>query len=217
MIRRLQHDVLLESIAPRAVRGGQVSDPIQSDSMTPIDELEVQAYKQGYAEGFQAGEQDGRREAEEYHQAWEQETCQHLEEELQSAISERERLSALITGLDEQLRAQVSEMEQLACELAMAGLSRVFASMQEDGELIRRLCMQMVEEYRGRAVRLEVSAADRDSLPEHVDGLDIVVEHGLSIGTCRIVMARGYAESSIAERIDAVHDAMREAEGTIRS
>jgi flagellar biosynthesis/type III secretory pathway protein FliH len=217
MIRRLQRNALLESIAPRAVRGGVVSDPVQMETMDPVDGLEVQGYRQGYAEGFEAGEQDGRREAVEFHQAWEQETRRRLEEELQSVASERARLSALVAGLEAELRTRFSEMERLAFDLAMAGLSQAFGSMQEDGELIRRLCTQMAEQYRGRAVRLEIAAADREALPEHVEGLDIAVEYALSPGTCRIVTERGYVESAIDARIDAVYDAMRETGDADRS
>jgi flagellar biosynthesis/type III secretory pathway protein FliH len=217
VIRRLQRDVLLESIAPRAVRGGDVPVALQPDVAATVDEGEVQAYRQAYAEGFQAGEQDGRREAEAFQQAWEEQTRKHLEEELQAVVGERERLSALVAGLDEQLRSQVEAMEQLAFELAMNGLSHAFGSMQEDGQLMRRLCARMTEQYRGRALRLEVSAIDREALPEHVAGVDIVVEHALPAGTCRIVTERGYAESSVGARTDAVLEAMRDAEGTDRS
>jgi flagellar biosynthesis/type III secretory pathway protein FliH len=212
VIRRLQRDVLLESIAPRAVRGGQVPDAAQPDFVeAPTDELDAQAYRQGYAEGFQAGEQDGRREAEAYQQAWEEETQKHLQEALQSAVRERERLAALAAGLDEQLRMHAAAMEQLAFDMALRGLSHAFGSMREDGESIRRLCRQMAAEYRGRAMRLEVAPADRDALPDSIDGLEVVLEHALPAGTCRIVTGRGYAESSLEAREQAVLEAIREA------
>ena len=216
MIRRLHHEDLLESITPRSVVGGRVLQPASQEGLPQPDELDAQAYRQGYAEGFQAGEDDGRREAEQYQQAWEQETRQRLEEEGQSLIREREELATLTASLNQQLRAQSEEMEKLAFELALNGLSRALGAMQGDGELLQRLCGQMAEAYRGKATQLEVSAIDRAHLPEQLEGLDIVVDYGLSPGECRIVTERGYAESSIAMRLDAIHGAMLEALGVDR-
>lgn len=216
MIRRLQHEDLLESITPRAVVGGRVLQPATPDVLPQVDELDAQAYRQGYSEGFQAGEEDGRREAEQYQQAWEQETRQFLEEERQLLVREREELAALVAGLNEQLHAQSEEMEKLAFELALASLSRAFSAMQGDGELLQRLCGQMAEAYRSKATQLEVSATDRAHLPEQIEGLDIVVDYGLSSGECRIVTERGYAESSVAMRLEAIHGAMLEALGIDR-
>jgi flagellar biosynthesis/type III secretory pathway protein FliH len=218
MIRRLPHESLLESIIPQPVSGGRalhVVTPLH-DEVTPAEELDAQAYRNGYAEGFQAGEEDGRREAEQYQQAWEEETKQALEEEYRGLVQERENLAALVAGLNEQLQSQHQVMEQLAFELALASLTQAFGSMQDDGALLQRLCQQMAEDYRGKLIRLEVSAADRANLPEHIAGLELVAEHGLSQGECRIVTARGYAESSIAARLDAIHDAMLEAVGVKR-
>ncbi|GGA15755.1 hypothetical protein [Dyella caseinilytica] len=217
MIRRLPHEGLLESITPRSVNGGRVAHVVLQEEVTQADEQDAQAYRQGYAEGFQAGEQDGRREAEHYQQSWEQDIKQGLEEEYRALVQERENLAVLVTSLNEQLHTQGEAMEQLAFELALASLARAFGLAQGDGELLQRLCQQMADEYRGKVVRLEVSAADRAHLPEQIDGLEIHVEHGLLHGECRIVTARGYAESSIASRLDAIHHSMLEAVGVIRS
>jgi len=217
MIRRLRHEGLLESITPRPVNGGRAVHVVVQDEVTQADELDAQAYRQGYAEGFQAGEQDGRREAEHYQQSWEQDIKQGLEEEYRALVQERENLAALVAGLNGQLHAQHEAMEQLAFELASASLSRAFGAMHGNGELLRSLCQQMADEYRGKVLRLEVSGADRAHLPEHMDGLEIHVEHGLSQGECRVVTARGYAESSIATRLDAIHHSMLEALGVMRS
>jgi flagellar biosynthesis/type III secretory pathway protein FliH len=216
MIRRLQHEGVLESITPRAVTGGRALQPMTHDEPQRAAELDAQGYRQGYAEGFQAGEEDGRREAEQYQQAWEQETRQRLDEEWQSLVREKENLAALAASLGEQLHTQRAEMEHLAFELALTSLSQAFSSGQEDGELLRRLCLQMAEAYRGKAVQLEVSAADRAQFPEQLEGLDVVVDYGLSSGECRIVTERGCAESSIATRLDAIHGAMLEALGVDR-
>jgi flagellar biosynthesis/type III secretory pathway protein FliH len=218
MIRRLPHEGLLESITPRPVNGGRVLHAVvPQEDVAQVDELDAQAYRKGYAEGFEAGEQDGRREAEQYQRAWEEETKQAMEEEYRGLVQERENLAALVAGLNEQLHSQSQAMEQLAFELASASLSRAFGVLHGDGELLQRLCQQMAEEYRGKVVKLEVSAIDRAHLPERIDGLEIAVEHALSQGECRVVSARGYAESSIVTRLDAIHGAMLEALGVIRS
>jgi flagellar biosynthesis/type III secretory pathway protein FliH len=218
MIRRLQHEGLLESITPRPVNGGRVLHAVApQEEVAPADEQDAQGYRQGYAEGFQAGEEDGRREAEQFQQAWEEETKKALEEEYRGLVQERENLAALVAGLNEQLQSQSQATEKLAFEVALASLSHAFGSMRGDGELLHRLCQQMADEYRGRVVRLEVSAADHAQLPEQIDGLEVVAEHGLSQGECRIVTARGYAESSIAARLDAMHAAMLEAVGVTRA
>jgi flagellar biosynthesis/type III secretory pathway protein FliH len=217
MIRRLQHEDLLESITPRTVVGGRVLQPVAEDALPKAEELDAQAYRRGYAEGFQAGEEDGRREAEQYQQAWERETRQHLDEERQSLAREREELLALTASLGEQLLAQNKEVEKLAFEVALASLSQAFGAMQGDGELLQRLCGKMAEAYRGKATQLEVAAADRAHLPEQLEGLEIIVDYGLSCGECRIVTERGYAESSVAMRLEAIHSAMLEALGVDRS
>lgn len=218
MIRRVRHDGLLESITPRAVNGGHA--PLAAVVPTPAppapDDGQVQGYRQGYAEGFQAGEEDGRREAGQYQQAWEEETRKGIEEHYLAAQREREQLAALVQSLQAQLQAQQAAMEQQAFELALQSLSHAFGSKHDDGELLRRLCRQLSEEYRGKVVTLQVAAADRACLPDHLDGLEIAVEHALSGGECRIVTARGYADSSIALRLQAIYEAMLEALETRR-
>jgi len=211
MIRRLQQQGLRESGSPRSISASRVSEPVSVEVVPQLEELDVQAYRDGYAEGFKAGEEDGRREAEQFHQAWEEDTRQRLEQELQALTDEREQLSRLVANLNEQLRAHGDEMEHLAFELALNSLSRVAGSMQEDGELIRRICTQMAESYRGKGLKLEVSPADREHLPERVEGLEVVADHGLSAGHCRIATERGYAETSLADRLSAVYGAMLEA------
>ncbi|GLQ92750.1 FliH/SctL family protein [Dyella acidisoli] len=213
MIRRLQQHGLRESGSPRAISGGRGAEQVSLEVLPQPEELDVQAYRDGYAEGFKAGEEDGRREAEQFHQAWEEETRKHLEQELQALTDEREQLSKLVTSLNEQLRTHDDAMEQLAFELALSSLARVAGSMQEDGELIRRICTQMAETYRGKAQKLEVSPADRAHLPDHIEGLEVVADHGLSPGECRIATERGYAETSLADRLDTVYGALLETLG----
>ncbi|GLQ86481.1 FliH/SctL family protein [Dyella flagellata] len=213
MIRRLQQHGLRESAAPRSISNAKAPAPSLAEIPPQPDELDVQAYREGYAEGFKAGEEDGRREAEQFHQAWEQETRQRLEEEHRALRQEREQLAALAASLQKQLRAQGDAMEQLAFELALSSLARVAGSMQQDGELMRRLCRQMAEDYRGKALKLEVSPTDSGHLPERIEGLELVVEHNLSAGQCRLVTERGYAETSLAHRLSVIYSAMLETLG----
>jgi flagellar biosynthesis/type III secretory pathway protein FliH len=212
MIRRLQQHGLLESAAPRAI-SSKMPEPLLVDALPEPDELDVQAYRDGYAEGFRAGEEDGRREAEQFHQQWEEATRQRMEEEFRLLVQEREQLSALTVSLHEQLRAHDDAMEQLAFELALSSLARLLGNMREDGELMRRMCQQMAEAYRGKAVKLEVAPGDSKHLPERIEGLDVVVEHGLSVGECRVVTERGYAETSMAHRLSVIYSAILETLG----
>lgn len=213
MIRRLQHHGLLESAAPRSIRSAKAPEPITADALPQPDEQDVQAYREGYAEGFKAGEEDGRREAEQFQQAWEVETRKRLEDEHRMLAEERQQLAALAESLQEQWRAHESAMEQLAFELALGSLARMLGDLQADGEPMRRLCQQMAEAYRGKALTLQVAPADRAHLPERIEGLDVVVEHSLSAGECRLVTERGYAETSMADRLSAIYGAMLETLG----
>jgi flagellar biosynthesis/type III secretory pathway protein FliH len=216
MIRRLQQQGLRESGSPRAIGGGKTPEPAIMEVMPALEELDVQAYRDGYAEGFKAGEEDGRREAEQFHQSWEEETRARLEQELHALTAEREQLSNLVAGLNEQWRAHDDAVEHLAFELALNSLTHVAGSMQADGELIRRICAQMAEDYRGKALKLEVSPEDRQHLPERIEGLEVFIDHGLSAGQCRLATERGYAESSVADRLSAVYGAMLETLGLER-
>jgi flagellar biosynthesis/type III secretory pathway protein FliH len=213
MIRRLPKQGLQESSAPRSIGDTRTPQPLMADAAPVSDELDVQAYRDGYAEGFKAGEEDGRREAEQFQQAWEAQTRQRLEEEQQQWLQQREQLAALTASMQEQLRAHGEGMEELAFELALSSLAKLAGSMQADSELMQRLCRKMAEDYRGRAVKLEVSPADAALLPERIEGLDVVVEHGLVAGQCRLVTERGYVDTSLAQRMAGIYGAMLEALG----
>ncbi|RUL72724.1 FliH/SctL family protein [Dyella choica] len=216
MIRRLPQHGLRESAAPRSISNAKASEPPLAEALPQQDELDVRAYREGYGEGFKAGEEDGRREAEQFHQAWEEQTRKRLEEQHQLMVEEREQLAVLAANLQEQARAHGEEMEQLAFELALSSLARLVATMQDDGELMQRLCKQMAVDYRGKAVKLEVSPADHGHLPARIEGLEVMVEHSLSAGQCRLVTERGHAESSIADRLGAIYNAMLETLGLER-
>lgn len=207
MIRRLQHADVSEATVRRCVPGSRAA-PSDSPGVDANVGVDAEAYRQGYAEGFEAGEQDGKREAVRFHEVWECETRQRLEDEAAAIAEEKEALIRLNEGLHAALRDQAEAMQELAFELALAGMARAFGSMQGDGELLRRLCAQMAEEYRVRAEKLLVSPADRASLPDDFGGLAVHAEPELRVGECRIEMARGLVESSIGARLDAIHDAM---------
>lgn len=215
MIRRLQHADVFEAATRRAVLGNcgahSASPGIDVDAS-----VDAEAYRQGYAEGFEAGERDGKQEAIRFHEAWESETKQRLEDEASAALKEKEALARLNEGLQAALRDQAEAMQELAFEVASAGMARAFGAMQGDGELLRRLCAQMVEEYRTRAEKLLVSPADRARLPDDFGGLAVHVGPELRIGECRIEMARGLAESSIGARLEAIHGAMLDSLGIER-
>jgi len=217
MIRRFQHADVSETATRRslpgshAMRAGSLDVDMEADAG-----VDAEAYRHGYAEGFEAGEQDGKREATRFHEAWESETRQRMEDEAAAVAKEREALAQLCEGLNAALRDQAEAMEELAFEVALAGMARAFGAMQGDGELLRRLCTQMVEEYRMRAEKLLVSPLDRARLPDNIGGLVVHIEPDLRAGECRIEMARGLVESSIGARLEAIHDATREALGIER-
>ncbi|MGC1548546.1 MAG: hypothetical protein WA777_08450 [Rhodanobacter sp.] len=212
MIRRLQHDAVLETIVRRAVSGGRDTEDVEALPADLVD-LGATAYRDGYAEGFEAGEQDGRRDAEQRQQELEQELRLRLDDELQALTHARESLAALTAGLENALRGHNDAMQELAFEVALTSLSCAFGAMAGDGELLQRLCAQLVDEYRTKALRLGVAPSDLASLPEQIEGLDVVAETDLTAGHCRVLTARGHTESSIAMRLDAIYEAMRESLG----
>jgi len=216
MIRRLQHADVSETATRRSVPGSHAI-PTGSLGIDAGVGVDAEAYRQGYAEGFEAGEQDGKREAIRFHEAWESGTRQRLEAEVAAVAKEREALAQLSEGLNAALRDQAEALHELAFEVALAGMARAFGVMQGDGELIRRLCAQMVDEYRVRAEKLLVSQVDRACLPDDVGGLVVHVEPELRAGECRIEMARGLVESSIGARLEAIHGAMLQSLGIERS
>lgn len=203
MIQRLARDALLEATTHRVVAGGQPAAPVAETVVVEQDPA-AEAYRLGYVEGYEAGESDGLRDAKQRMQKLEDAARDRLDE----LEGERERLSALIDGLGEAVNRHGDAMEALAFELALASLARAFGQMQDDGQLLRRLCARTAEEFRAKAVRLVVSAQDRSVLPEHIDGLEVEVGRGLTAGECLLETDRGQIESSIGLRLGAIHEAM---------
>lgn len=212
MIRRLQADTISEAVDRRRVAGGREL-PASVGFAESHDAVDAVAYRTGYAEGFEAGESDGLREAAQRMKALDDEANCRLRE----LATERERLVAVMEGMTEALPRHAAVMEELAFEVALTSLSRAFGRLSGDGQLLRRLCTQVVEEFRVKAVRVCVSIEDRSVLPEHIEGLEVLAESGLARGECRIVTERGQAESSIAMRLQAICDTMLETLGADRS
>jgi flagellar biosynthesis/type III secretory pathway protein FliH len=213
MIRRLPHDVVREAAARHKVTGGSLPPAPIIDAPALADPVDTEAYRSGYAEGYEAGESDGLRDATQRMQ--EQEDAAH--NRLQELADERDRLAVLIDSLSTAVRSHGEAMEALAIEVALASLARAFGQMQGDRQLLQRLCAQMVDEFRVKAVRVAVSVQDRPVLPERLDGLELVVEAGLARGDCRVVTERGYMESSIGQRLKAIYEVMLESLGTDRA
>jgi flagellar biosynthesis/type III secretory pathway protein FliH len=209
VIQRLPHDALLEAATRRVVAGGQPPATRKVETAATVEDPGAEAYRLGYAEGYEAGESDGLRDA--------AQRMQELEDAARDRLGElereRERLSALVEGIGEALHRHGEAMEELAFELALASLARAFGQMQDDGRLLRRLCAQMAAEVRTEAVRLIVSEQDRPLLPARIDGLDVGAGRELVAGECLLETDRGRIESSIGQRLGAIHDAMRQALG----
>ena len=209
MIRRVPHDAIREAVAHHVVVGGSTPVVAIVDAANLEDLASVEAYRNGYTEGFEAGESDGLREATQRMQELEEAARHHVQE----LAEERERLAVLIGGLADAVHNHGEAMEVLAIEVALASLARAFGQMQDDRQLVQRLCTQVVEEFRVKAARIAVSAQDRHVLPEHIDGLEVVVEPGLVPGDCRVVTERGQMESSIGMRLKAIYEVMVESLG----
>ncbi|WP_158755853.1 FliH/SctL family protein [Dyella sp. S184] len=203
MIRRLGTDAVLETIGRRLVAGGREVPPF----VAPVhaeDPSGTQAYRSGYAQGFEAGEQDGLRTVEAYKQQIETDARARLDAALQDLSRERERLASCAEGLGDALDRYGAALEDMAFEIALASLARSFGEMSGDHALLRRLCTQMVEEHRAKAVSLRVSTGDRAVLPEHISGLEVIEDAGLADGECRIETSHGHVETSMAMRLEAI-------------
>lgn len=204
MIQRLPHDALLEATTHRVVAGGQRPAAHVAETVVAAEDPAAEAYRLGYAEGYEAGESDGLRDAKQRMQKLEEAARDRLNE----LEGERERLFVLIEGLAEATQRHDEAMEALAFELALVSLAHAFGQLQEDGQLLRRLCARVADEYRAKAVRLVVSVQDRSLLPEQIDGLEVETERGLVAGECRLVTGRGQIGSSIGQRLAAIYEAM---------
>ena len=207
MIRRVLLSSLLEETTPRTVNGGH-ANAVQAIATTPVDDAVALGYRKGYAEGFEAGEEDGRRDAERYQQAWEQDTRLHLDEERAAVADERSRLATMVAGIEAQWQQQIVALEESSFAIALRSLAEMFGTMPSDGDVLRRLCAKLVDDYRTRALQLAVSPQDRALLPAQIEGLEVIEEAELTAGVCRLVTARGDIETSIRLRLDAIHGAM---------
>jgi flagellar biosynthesis/type III secretory pathway protein FliH len=209
MIRRLQHDAFREATVHHVVAGGSIPTSPVVDAAALADLIDAEAYRSGYAEGYEAGESDGLRDATQRMQELEDSARTRVQE----LADERDRLATLVDGIAEAVHGHNEAMEALAIEVALASLTRAFGQMEGDRQLIQRLCAQMVDEFRVKAVRIAVSTQDRAVLPERLDDLEVVVEPGLGQGDCRVVTKRGQMESSIGQRLKAIYEAMLESLG----
>lgn len=205
MIRRLTDDMMAVKAAPF------VAPSVVAD--TPLASIAGNAagYSDGYREGFEAGEEDGRREADVRLSKLEDELRLRHEQAESSLLSERERISSLLQRLAQADAERSAELETRAFEMALLCLSRAFGERAGDGELLGRVLSELTREFRTEALMLQVSDADRSLLPEHVDGIGIEANATMLPGSCALVTRRGRVETSIAERLNAIHRAMMEA------
>lgn len=206
MIRRVPGSVAVEEATRRVVGGSRVSLPVVADVTPAADSAEVEGFRKGYAEGFEAGENDGLQDARARMQLIEEEALCRRD----ALALEQQRVQHLIEGMEDALERHEQEMKGMACELALLSLSRAFGQLQEDRQLVQRLCAQVAEEFRAKAIRLLVSPDDRVFLPGAISGLDLADDPVISRGACRIVTERGHVETSIDMRLASIYRAMRE-------
>ncbi|WP_147281642.1 hypothetical protein [Dyella solisilvae] len=169
------------------------------------------AYPSGYEEGFKAGESDSARMAAQRMREWEDAAQSRLSEAEEQLQRERARLASMADALELGLKHHLEMIEPLSFELAWAGWQCAFGELGGDRELLARIISGLVAEYRGKALVIEVSSADRESLPDHLDGVEVIVASALGAGECRVRTARGEVESSVAMRMDGIYRAMRAA------
>lgn len=205
MIRRLNDAMLIETVPRRLTTEGRLTDKAEAAA----DEAE--AFRAGYRDGFEAGEADGLREAMQRASVVEDELRHRLEAEELALATERERLKALIEGLAATQRDNALQMERAAFEIALHSMMLAFGAMEEDRELLRRLIGKLAGDFRADVLSVQVARDDRDFLPQEIDGLEILVRDGLTAGSCVLTTARGQIETSIADRLSAIHQSMLEA------
>jgi len=217
MIRRLPHDAIVETPIRRGLGGGRNQNVVEVLTALNKDvEDDVVAYREGYREGFEAGERDAQADAERRLSELELQLRQQFDAELAALEGTRVGLTALTDGIVEAIEHHGRSMEELSFEIALASLTQALGSMQGDEQLMRRLCTTMVHEYQAKAKRLCVAPADRASLPDHLENLEISIDTDLSPGHCRVVTAHGLTESSVALRLDAIYGAMLHTLGVSR-
>jgi len=217
MIRRLPHDAIIETRVRRGIGSTREHSAIEVPIVLNTDvEEDVVAYRDGYREGFEAGERDAIADADLRLQELELQLRQRFDAEMAALEGARVGLAALTDGLAEAIERYGQSMEGLSFEIALASLTHALGSMQEDDQLMRRLCSTMAQEYRAKATRICVAPADRAALPEHLENLEISVDTDLSPGHCRVVTAHGLTESSVALRLTAIYGAMLHTLGVSR-
>ena len=200
-----------------------VSEAARSHAMTMsheavvTDDADAARFGDGYREGFEAGEADGRREAEARYAKLEAELRDRHEQAEASLLLERRRWSELAAGLADAERARVADMEKDAFEIALLALSAVLGEGMGEGERMGRLVTQLTNEYGADALCLQVAEADLAHLPDQINGVRIEAGAAMAPGSCALITARGRFETSIKDRLDAIHHAMLSALGKVTS
>jgi flagellar biosynthesis/type III secretory pathway protein FliH len=175
------------------------------------DEADAARFGDGYREGFEAGEADGLREAEVRFAKLEAELRDHHEKAEASLLQERNRWGELTASLASAELARAAVMEKDTFEMALRALGAVLGEGMGESERLGRLVTQVIDEYRGDALCLQVAEVDLVLLPEQINGIRIEAGAGMLPGSCALMTARGRIETSIKERLDVVHRAMLKA------
>lgn len=212
MIRRFASGAVLETAERRHVAAGR-GDGVPAEPASPLDPADATGYRDGYADGFEAGETDARRMTEQRLRELEERANERLEAASRVLAGERDRLAALLEGMTQALQQHDDAMRELAFEVALSSMAGLCGQMKGNGELLRGLCERVADEYRTKATRICVSPDDKALLPERIADLPVEAEPRMADGSCRVVTARGYVESSIGMRLTAIFEAMLETLG----
>lgn len=187
-----------------------VPTPASASAPTdPVADLERQrqqvleaAKREGYAAGI--AEAEARiREGQE--QARDEVRRAHAAESERLADAHR-RLGMLLKSVEAAADGMAAEIGDCVAEVAYAAVVRFLGEAGSDGQLLRRVCQQALEEYQQRPVVLKVSKDDVDAIKTLAADTDVSIEADsrLRTGQCRLQTRKGDYDTSVEVRLESL-------------
>lgn len=169
--------------------------------------VRADAEKKGYAEGMA--------KAEKAIEAAREQARQDVEAAHAGARETLEAATAGLQGVIEALNERIAELdaasERLAVDVAAAAVARILGQAYVDSEAMVAICRQALEEYRQRPVVIRLSVEDLDMVRSEVAALGdvtIEVDSALKRGQCRLETDRGWYDTSLVTRFEAITRAL---------
>jgi flagellar biosynthesis/type III secretory pathway protein FliH len=202
--RRIQG---LISLLPQAKAGDVGVSPVDAIDGQGPGEQERQhvmedAKRQGYAEGLKhALEEVSEATAKARHEI----ESSHAEEGLRLR-ADRDRLAVLLREIPAALAAVDTKVEFTVLEVTYAAVLRVIGQVVPDDMLVKKICMQALDEYRVRPAVLRLSPEDALLVAGSLDdaSVRIVADHSLRRGQCRLETHKGQYDTDLALRLEAL-------------